>query len=165
MQEVLGPHPNSHVIYPMPGRHQCARKPCPRSTGKFRLVYVGSVQNFYGRMLCALIEKMERRRTLEIIVVGPNADWPVELLERAKDNGVYVGFKSPEQAAMVMASADALLVGYELREGARAFYAHEFHHEISGLCRIWKTCILWGPVIARRFVSRGNTVDSGRLNR
>ena len=80
MQEVLGPHPNSHVIYPMPGRHSVPEKPWPPSTGKFRLVYVGSVQNFYGRMVCALIEKMETTNDLEIIVVGPNADWPMELL-------------------------------------------------------------------------------------
>ena len=76
MQEVLGPHPNSHVIYPMPGRHSLPEKSWPPSTGKFRLVYVGSVENFYGRMLCSLIEKMETTSDLEIIVVGPNADWP-----------------------------------------------------------------------------------------
>src|SRR5512132_3426587 len=50
MQEMLGPHPNSHVIYPMPGRHSVPEKPWPPFTGKFRLVYVGSVQSFYGRM-------------------------------------------------------------------------------------------------------------------
>src|SRR5437762_8229116 len=49
MQEMLGPHPNSHVIYPMPGRHRITANPSPPSTEKFRLVYVGSVQNFYGR--------------------------------------------------------------------------------------------------------------------
>ena len=27
MQEVLGPHPNSHVIYPMPGRHLRRKRP------------------------------------------------------------------------------------------------------------------------------------------
>jgi hypothetical protein len=71
MQEVLGPHPNSHVIYPMPGRHRVPEEPWPPSTGKFRLVYVGSVQNFYGRMLCALVEKIEATKELEIVVVGP----------------------------------------------------------------------------------------------
>src|SRR5262249_11462533 len=45
MKEVLGPHPNTHVIYPMPGRHRVPESPGPSSTGKFRLVYVGSVEN------------------------------------------------------------------------------------------------------------------------
>ena len=62
MQEVLGPHPNSHVIYPMPGRHRVPEKSWPPSTGTFRVVYVGSVENFYGRMLCSLIENIEATR-------------------------------------------------------------------------------------------------------
>ena len=33
MQEVLGPHPNSHVIYPMPGWHKVPEKTFPPATG------------------------------------------------------------------------------------------------------------------------------------
>src|SRR6266567_3100787 len=109
MQEMLGPHPNSHVIYPMPGRYRVPVENTWPRTGKFRLVYVGSVENFYGRMLCSLIEKFEATSDLEIIVVGPNADWPKPLLERARARGTYLGFKPPEEAAKVIASADALL--------------------------------------------------------
>ena len=65
MQEELGPHPNSHVIYPMPGRHRLPEKSAPPSGAKFRLVYVGSIKNCYGRMLCSLIEKIERTNDLE----------------------------------------------------------------------------------------------------
>src|SRR6476620_4678478 len=110
MQEMLGPHPNSHLIYPMPGRHRVPEKSWPTSNGKFRLVYVGSVENFYGRMLCSLIKEIEATNDLEIVVIGPNADWPAELLERAKTRGIDRGFKAPGVAAEVLASADALLV-------------------------------------------------------
>src|SRR5436309_14158047 len=75
MQEMLGPHPNSHVIYPMPGRHRVPEKTWPPRSGNFRVVYVGSVENFYGRMLCSLIAQIKRTSDLEIIVVGHNADW------------------------------------------------------------------------------------------
>src|SRR6266550_6977966 len=91
MQEMLGPHPNSHVIYPMPGRHPAPEKLWPPRTGKFRVVYVGSVENFYGRMLCSLIEKIEAESDLEITIVGPNADWPKQLVERARASGMYLG--------------------------------------------------------------------------
>ena len=99
MQEMLRPHPNSHVIYPMPGKHRVTvENSWPRSNGKFRLVYVGgAVDNFYGRMLCSLIEKIEATTDLEIIVVGPNADSPKQLLERAWATGAYLGFKPPEK--------------------------------------------------------------------
>ena len=139
MQEVLGPHLNSHVIYPMPGRHSVSENPWPSSTGKFRLVYVGSAQNFYGRMLCALIGKMEATNDLEIVVVGPNADWPAELLERAKAKRSLSWFQIARTGRRCDGQCRRTARGDELRKGARAFHAHEFHYEISRLRRIWKT--------------------------
>ena len=145
MQEVLGPHPNSHVIYPMPGRHRMPQKSWPPPTGKFRLVYVGSVQNFYGRMLCSLIEKIEATKDLEIIVVGPNADWPPPILERAKANGIYLGFRSPEEAAGVMASADALLVVMSFESEHELFVRTSFTTKFLDYVTFGKPVVLWGP--------------------
>jgi len=145
MQDVLGPHPNSHVIYPMPGRHAVPEKPWPPSTEKFRLVYVGSVQNFYGRMLCSLIEKIEATKNLEIIVVGPDADWPMEVLQRAKANRTYLGFKSPEEAAGVMASADALLVVMSFEKEHELFMRTSFTTKFLDYVAFGKPVILWGP--------------------
>ena len=145
MQEVLGPHPNSHVIYPMPGRHHVPEEFWPPSTGKFRLVYVGSVQNFYGRMLCPLIERMEATKDLEIVVVGPNADWPQQILERAKANGIYLGFKSPDEAAAVIASADALLVVMSFESEHELFMRTSFTTKFLDYVAFGKPVILWGP--------------------
>jgi glycosyltransferase involved in cell wall biosynthesis len=145
MQEVLGPHPNSHVIYPMPGRHRVPEKPFAPSTGKFRLVYVGSVQNFYGRMLCPLIEKIEATKDLEIVVVGPNADWPQQILERAKVNGIYLGFKAPDESAGVMESADALLVVMSFETEHELFMRTSFTTKFLDYVAFGKPVVLWGP--------------------
>ena len=145
MQEVLGAHPNSHVIYPMPGRHSVPEKFWPASAGKFRLVYVGSVENFYGRMLCSLIEKAETTNDLEIVVVGPNADWPVRILQIAKAKGIYVGFKPPEQAAGVLAGADALLVVMSFEKEHELFMRTSFTTKFLDYVAFAKPVILWGP--------------------
>jgi glycosyltransferase involved in cell wall biosynthesis len=145
MHEVLGPHPNSHVIYPMPGRHRVSEKSWPPSTEKFRLVYVGSVQNFYGRMLCSLIEKIEATSDLEIIVVGPNADWPPPILQRAEANGIYLGFKSPEEAAGVMVSTDALLVVMSFESEHELFMRTSFTTKFLDYVAFGKPVVLWGP--------------------
>src|SRR5437667_2771445 len=101
MQEMLGPHPNSHVIYPMPGKYRVPiENTWPPQTGKFRVVYAGSVENFYGRMLCSLIEKIEMTNDLVLIVVGLNADWRVELLQRATAKGIYLVLIPPEATAV-----------------------------------------------------------------
>jgi hypothetical protein len=145
MQEVLGPHPNSHVIYPMPGKHRVPGKSWPPSNGKFRLVYVGSVENFYGRMICSLIEKIQATKEMEIIVVGPNADWPAEFLQRAKAKGVYLGFKPPEEAAPVLAGADALLVLMSFESEHRLFMETSFTTKFLDYVAFDKPIILWGP--------------------
>jgi len=145
MQDVLGPHPNSHVIYPMPGRHTVPEKSSPPSTRKFRLVYVGSVQNFYGRMLCVLIEKIEATNDLEIVVVGPNADWPRQILERAKANGIYLGFKTPDESASVIASADALLVVMSFESEHELFMRTSFTTKFLDYVAFGKPVVLWGP--------------------
>ena len=145
MKEVLGPHPNSHVIYPMPGRHVVPEKAWPPRSGKFRVVYVGSVQNFYGRMLCSLIEQIERTSDLEIIVVGPAADWPKQLLERARTSGTYLGFRPPEEAAEVLASADALLVVMSFEKEHELFMRTSFTTKFLDYVAFGKPVILWGP--------------------
>jgi glycosyltransferase involved in cell wall biosynthesis len=145
MQEMLGPHPNSHVIYPMPGRHRVPGKSSPPFNGKFRLVYVGSVENFYGRMLCSLIEKIEATSDLEIIVVGPNADWPKKLLERARERGTYLGFKPAEGSAKVLAGADALLVVMSFEREHELFMRTSFTTKFLDYVAFGKPVILWGP--------------------
>jgi len=145
MQEMLGPHPNSHVIYPMPGRHVVPEESWSPRSGKFRVVYVGSVENFYGRMLCSLIERIEATSDLEIIVVGPNADWPKQLLERARANGTYLGFKPPEEAAEVLASADALLSVMSFEKEHELFMRTSFTTKFLDYVSFGKPVILWGP--------------------
>lgn len=111
----------------------------------FRLVYVGSVENFYGRMICLLIEKLEPLSDLEIIVVGPNADWPAGILQRAKANGIYLGFKPPEEAAAVLAGADAMLVVMSFEPEHRRFMETSFTTKFLDYTAYGKPIILWGP--------------------
>jgi hypothetical protein len=144
MQEMLGPHPNSHVIYPMPGRHRVPEKSWPPSDGKFRLVYVGAVEDFYGRMLCSLIEKIETTNDLEIFVVGPN-DWPAESLQRAKAKGICLGFKPAEEAAKVVAGADALLVVMSFEKEHELCMRTSFRTKFLDYVAFGKPVILWGP--------------------
>jgi len=146
MQEMLGPHPNSHVIYPMPGKYRVpVENSWSRSNRKFRLVYVGAVKDFYGRMLCSLIEKIEATTDLEIVVVGPGADWPRQTLERARANGSYLGFKPPGEAAEVLASADALLVVMSFEKEHELFMRTSFTTKFLDYAAFGKPVILWGP--------------------
>ena len=146
MQEMLGPHPNSHVVYPMPGKYRVpVESAWPRANEKFRLVYVGAVRDFYGRMLCSLIKKIEATNDLEIIVIGPGADWPKQTLDRARARGSYLGFKPPDEAAEVLASADAMLVVMSFEKEHELFMRTSFTTKFLDYVAFGKPVILWGP--------------------
>jgi glycosyltransferase involved in cell wall biosynthesis len=96
-------------------------------------------------MLCSLIKKIEATNDLEIIVVGPNADWPKQLLERARANGIYLGFKPPEEAAEVLGSADALLSVMSFEKEHELFMRTSFTTKFLDYVSFGKPVILWGP--------------------
>lgn len=145
MQEELGPHPNSHIIYPMPGQHRVPARASAKTNKKFRLVYVGSVQNFYGRMICSLLESVDQASEIEFIVIGPEADWPKATVDKARENGTYLGFKPPEEAAEVLASADALLVVMSFEKKYELFMRTSFTTKFLDYTAFSKPIILWGP--------------------
>lgn len=145
MKEVLGPHPNSHVIYPMPGQHRIHNTANTPKSGKFRLVYVGSVRNFYGRMLSALIERLETESDIEIVVAGGNADWPAHILEKASRKGIYLGYVPPEKSAEVIAGADALLVVMSFEKEHEHFMRTSFTTKFLDYATFQKPIVLWAP--------------------
>jgi glycosyltransferase involved in cell wall biosynthesis len=145
MKEVLGPHPNCHVIYPMPGKHRVPEVIYPPKTSKFRLVYVGVAENFYGRMIRSLIEKIEPSGEVEIIVVGPTGDWPTNTLNQLKAKGICLGFKPPAEAAHILAGADALLVVMSFELEHRRFVETSFTTKFLDYVAFGKPVILWGP--------------------
>ncbi len=145
MQEFLGPHPNSHVIYPMPGKHAVPETIFPPKSNKFRLAYVGAAENFYGGMLRSLLQKAKDQSDLEIIIVGPTGDWPKGILEEATKAGVCLGFKPPDEAAKVLAGADALLVVMSFEEEHKLYMQTSFTTKMLDYSAFSKPIILWGP--------------------
>jgi len=145
MQEVLGPHPNSHVIYPMPGWHRVPERTFPPSTGKFRLVYVGTAEFFYGRMLRTLMHEMEKHSDLELVIVGPHQDWPQDDRRLALEKCICLGFLPPDKAAEVLAGADALLVVMSFEKDQELFMRTSFTTKFLDYSAFGKPIILWGP--------------------
>ena len=96
-------------------------------------------------MLRSLIERIEATDGLEIIVVGPNADWPKPMVERARANGTYLGFKPPEEAAEVLATADALLSVMSFEKEHELFMRTSFTTKFLDYVSFGKPVVLWGP--------------------
>jgi glycosyltransferase involved in cell wall biosynthesis len=66
-------------------------------------------------------------------------------MERTKANGTYLGFKAPDEAAAVIASADALLVVMSFERGHQLFTRTSFSTKFADYVAFRKPVILWAP--------------------
>ncbi len=145
MRDVLGPHPNAHVVYPMPGNLPMPLEIIPHKTDKFRIVYVGAAQSFYGRMLRGLLDLIRGRNDMELIIVGPTGDWPSAELARARAEGSCLGFMAPDEAGKVLAGADALLVVMSFEQEHELFMRTSFTTKFLDYAAFHKPIIIWAP--------------------
>jgi glycosyltransferase involved in cell wall biosynthesis len=145
MQRILGPHPNSHVIYPMPGKPQQPSHAVRPDRPIFRIVYVGAAWGFYGRMLARLMEELHGSDDVELRIIAPSLDWPESQQQAARDNGVYLGFKGPDESAPYLAGADALLVVMSFEEEHKLFMQTSFTTKFLDYTAFGKPIILWAP--------------------
>jgi glycosyltransferase involved in cell wall biosynthesis len=66
-------------------------------------------------------------------------------LQRAKAKGVYLGFKPPEEAAALLAGANALLVVMSFEKEHELFMRTSFTTKFLDYVAFGKPIILWGP--------------------
>jgi glycosyltransferase involved in cell wall biosynthesis len=148
MKNELGPHPNSHVVYPISGM-KTVSSPAPKpQSQKFRVVYVGAALGFYGRMLQSLLEPFQQSEDLELTIVGPNSDWPADILTRAVNSGICLGQKPPEEAAEFLSQADALLVVMSFEREQELFMRTSFNTKFADYTAFGKPIIFWAPEYA-----------------
>jgi len=148
MKKELGPHPNSHVVYPISGMNPVSNPAPQPKSGKFRVVYVGSALSFYGRMLQSLVETFRQSEDLQITIVGPNSDWPANILSKAENSGICLGAKPPEEAAKFLSEADALLVVMSFEKQHELFMRTSFNTKFADYTAFGKPIIFWAPEYA-----------------
>ena len=145
MRSELGPHENAKILYPIPLKQSISNDIRTSRSEKFRLVYVGSALGFYGRMLQGLALEIEKMRNVELLIIGPNADWPFDLKERLASKGISLGHKKPEEADQYLKDADALLVVMSFEKDYELFMKTSFNTKISDYSTFGKPIVFWGP--------------------
>jgi glycosyltransferase involved in cell wall biosynthesis len=129
----------------MPGKPQQPSHAVRPDRPIFRIVYVGAAWGFYGRMLARLMEELHGSDDVELRIIAPSLDWPESQQQAARDNGVYLGFKGPDESAPYLAGADALLVVMSFEEEHKLFMQTSFTTKFLDYTAFGKPIILWAP--------------------
>jgi glycosyltransferase involved in cell wall biosynthesis len=94
------------------------------------------------------VEPFRQSEDLQITIVGPNSDWPANILSQAENSGICLGGKPPEEAAKFLSNADALLVVMSFEKEHELFMRTSFNTKFADYTAFGKPIIFWAPEYA-----------------
>ena len=152
MREELGPHPNAHVVYPIPGDAQTTRpnnriiqKSADDQCLKFQFLFAGSLGHWYGRQVKKVLEVLDNELDFSLKVYGQDHDWPEDFVIRQQMKGAFGGFRPFEEIQPEFESADAflLVMGFDPKD--ELIERTSFKTKLVDYFAYEKPILIWGP--------------------
>jgi glycosyltransferase involved in cell wall biosynthesis len=152
MREFLGPHPNSHVLYPIGDKQQVTpfmpsewRVTPGTDRRRKQLIYTGTAFGSYGRMLLKLADQLITHTSWKLVIYGKQPDWPDHVLAAAISSGLYRGFLPFDQLRAVLSTADACLSVMSFDSELELMMRTSFTTKVLDYCTAGRPIIMWGP--------------------
>ncbi|NEN98386.1 MAG: glycosyltransferase family 4 protein [Moorea sp. SIO3I7] len=160
MQNALGSHPNSQILYPIPAslpseprfNYSIADKSRP-----LRVVYSGNLYE-YGPMLRELLQGVKDHPSLQVQVRGKNPNWSADVQKEMRERGLWLDFAPRSELNQWLSSADAFLVTMSFDPAMRRRMETSFPSKLLEYVQFGKPIVIWGPeyCAAVRWAKEGN---------
>ena len=149
MNEELGEHRRSHVLYPMgalPHGNERETTPRARASSSFVVTFAGNLSDWYGVMLEQLISlALERNSQIEFRIYGTNQSWSADFNRLARERNIYRGFLPFEQLSEQMANSDALILPMGFGSESALIERTSFKTKFLDYLAFQKPILVWGP--------------------
>ena len=149
MREALGPHPKSHVLYPIGAK--CAQDKSefiPYTSGdrSFVVAFAGSMGDWYGPMLESLVQAARAQSAeVEFQFFGSNPSWSQEFDKYARTQNIYRGHLPFEELRKQVAGADALILPMGFGDNCAQVERTSFKTKFLDYLSYQKPILVWGP--------------------
>ena len=144
MQEALGFHPNSIVLYPTGAT--VGQLPAPTNNQKFTFAFGGNLGDWYGRMLEALVSAAwQANSDIQFQFFGSNASWSDEFDRLVKEKGIFHGQVPFDRLQQEMQQMDALLLLMGFDDSCAQIERTSFKTKFLDYLSFQKPILLWGP--------------------
>ncbi|HWV99990.1 MAG TPA: glycosyltransferase [Candidatus Acidoferrum sp.] len=148
MRGALGPHSDSRLLWPIPGKTESALGGgCTETCSEkrfFKVCYSGNLRE-YAPMLQRALEVMKEHPSIRLEVRGLNPRWPAAFRKEMLARGLYHEFAPREELERWLASADAFLITSAFEPSMRRMMQTNFPSKLIDYARFGKPMIVWGP--------------------
>ena len=148
MKSALGKHPDSRLLWPIPGKTDVLR-PNPklgwvREDRPFRILYSGNLRE-YAPMLQMALQVMRDHPFIRLEVRGMSPQWPAAFRNEMSRLGLYHEFAPREELERWLGSADAFLATSAFEASMRRLMETNFPSKLLEFARFGKPLVAWGP--------------------
>jgi len=146
MQQHLGEHPHSQVLFPIPGDLETSETlPFHPPFSSFRLTYAGNLSDCYGPFIQQLGVALRAHPTIQLQCFGQAPNWPAASIQQFQDWGIYQGFVSRSTLLQHLLQSHALLVVMSFESHLRQRMETSFPSKLIEYCQLGKPLLIWGP--------------------
>lgn len=145
MQEALGPHSNSVVLYPT-GAVLEKSSFIPAKDSTFTVAFGGNLGEWYGRMLESLVcATWQTGSDIDFRFFGSNVSWDTDFDRKVKSKGIFYGQVPFDQLKQEMQKVDALLLLMGFDKSCAQIEQTSFKTKFLDYLSFQKPILLWGP--------------------
>jgi glycosyltransferase involved in cell wall biosynthesis len=145
MQEALGNHANSIVLYPTGAAISNQPNTINTATNKpFTVAFAGNLGDWYGKMLESVVS-LNREERLKFKFFGSNASWSDNFDRQVRETRIYQGQIPFERLTQEIEQVDALLLLMGFEESCSQIERTSFKTKFLDYLSFRKPILLWGP--------------------
>jgi glycosyltransferase involved in cell wall biosynthesis len=147
MQDALGSHRNSVVIYPTGAEFVPTNSFSPPGNRPLTIGFGGNLGDWYGPMIEGLVVETERRvpGQFQFQLFGSRPSWSASFDERVKREGIFHGQVDFETLTSAMRQCDILLLPMGFDSAIRQIESTSFKTKFLDYLAFEKPIVVWGP--------------------
>ncbi|MBD2150280.1 glycosyltransferase [Pseudanabaena sp. FACHB-1277] len=148
MQEALGEHNNSSVLYPIPEHlNNVAPFTASQKTNPvefLKVIYFGNLYD-YADDLGNLLNLTKSNSKVRVEVRGSNPNWTTEFKQEMRDRNLWLDFAPRKDLNNWSISADAFLVVMSFDPNLQKRMETSFPSKLPEYAQFGKPIVIWGP--------------------
>ena len=147
MEDALGQHRNSVVLYPTGAGFEPADNFQPPADGGLKVGFGGNLGDWYGRMVQGLVEaaRSQPEPTLAFEIYGSRPSWSAEFDQLVRQEQIFHGQVDFQTLTQKMRQCNVLLLPMGFDAGSRQIESTSFKTKFLDYLTFEKPIFVWGP--------------------